>query len=130
GEGQRVNVVGRLRDGVSVQAAQAEFAGLSRQLAVAHPENKDMTARVEPFLDEAIPQRIRTTFFTMLGAVFGVMLIACVNVTNLQLARAAERTREFAVRSALGSGRWRILRQSLAEGLLLSVTGGVLGVAI
>jgi predicted permease len=130
GEGSRVNVVGRLREGVSVEQAHAELSGLARQLAAAHPENRDVTARVEPFLDEAIPQRIRTTFFTMLGAVFGVMLIACVNVTNLQLARAAERTREFAVRAALGSGRWRIVRQSLAEGLILSIAGAAIGLAI
>ena len=130
GEGPRVNVVGRLREGLRVEAARTELAGLAGQLAAAHPENKDFTAFVDPFLDRAIPDRIRTTFFTMLGAVFGVMLIACVNVTNLQLARAAERTKEFAVRSALGSGRWRLLRQSLAEGLLLSIVGAAIGVAL
>jgi predicted permease len=130
GEGQRVRIVGRLRDDASLEAARAEFATLAGQLAAAHPENKDMTAFVDPFLDRAIPDRIRTTLFTMLGAVLGVMLIACVNVTNLQLARAAERTKEFAVRSALGSGRWRILRQSLTEGLLLSLAGAAIGVAL
>ena len=130
GEGQRVSIIGRLRDGVAAVASRAEFAGLAQQLATEHPENKDVIARVEPFLDQAIPQRIRTTFFTMMGAVLGVMLIACVNVTNLQLARAAERTKEFAVRSALGSGRWRILRQSLTEGLLLSLAGAAIGVAL
>ena len=130
GDGQRVNVVGRLREGVGGEAARTEFTALAGQLATAHAENKDRTAFVDPFLDRAIPRHIRTTFFTMMGAVLGVMLIACVNVTNLQLARAAERTKEFAVRSALGSGRWRILRQSLTEGLLLSLAGAAIGVAL
>ena len=130
GDGQRVNVVGRLREGVGGEAARTEFTALAGQLATAHAENKDRTAFVDPFLDRAIPRQIRTTFFTMMGAVLGVMLIACVNVTNLQLARAAERTKEFAVRSALGSGRWRILRQSLTEGLLLSLVGAAIGVAL
>jgi hypothetical protein len=66
----------------------------------------------------------------MLAAVLGVMLIACVNVTNLQLARASERTREFAIHAAVGSGRWRIVRQSLAEGLVLSVAGAAIGIGI
>jgi putative ABC transport system permease protein len=130
GEGQRVNVIGRLRNGLALEASRAEFTNLAQQLAVEHVDNKDLTARVDPFIDQAVPQRIRTTFFTMMAAVLGVMLIACVNVTNLQIARAAERTREFAVRSALGSGRWRIVRQSLTEGLLLSVAGAVIGVAL
>ena len=96
----------------------------------AHPENKDTIANVTPFIEQAVPTRIKTTFYTMLGAVLGVMLIACVNVTNLQLARAAERAKEFAIRTALGSGRWRILRQSLAEGLVLSAIGAALGLGI
>jgi len=127
GEGTRVEVIGRLRDGVTLDRASAEFATLARQLADAHPENKDVTARAGSFFAEAVPDRIAATFYAMLGAVLGVMLIACVNVTNLQLARAAERTKEFAIRSALGSGRWRILRQALAEGLVLSLAGAALG---
>jgi predicted permease len=130
GEGDRVSGVGRLRDGVGVQAARGEFAALAQQLAASHVENKNIAAFVDPFLDRALAERIRTTFFAMMGAVLGVMLIACVNVTNLQLARAAERTREFAVRSALGSGRWRIVRQSLTEGLLLSLAGAAIGVGL
>jgi predicted permease len=130
GEGQRVNIIGRLRDDKTVATSRAEFAALAQQLATEYTENQDVIARVDPFIDRAIPQTIRTTFFTMLAAVLGVMLIACVNVTNLQLARAAERTKEFAVRSALGSGRWRILRQGLTEGLLLSLAGAAIGVAL
>ena len=123
GEGRFMRVIGRLRDGVTLEHARAEMDGIVRQLAAAHPENKDTIANVTPFIEQAVPTRIKTTFYTMLGAVLGVMLIACVNVTNLQLARAAERAKEFAIRTALGSGRWRILRQSLAEGLVLSAIG-------
>jgi predicted permease len=125
-----LNVIGRLRDGVTMEQASAEFAGIARQLAETYPENKDIIARAAPMIEQSIPQRIRTTFFAMLTAVFGVMLIACVNVTNLQLARAAERAREFAIRSALGSGRWRVVRQSLAEGLVLSVIGASIGLGL
>jgi len=130
GEGTRLNVIGRLRDGVTYERVSAEFADIARQLAGAHPENKDVVARAARFIDEAIPARIRTTLYTMLVAVFGVMLIACVNVTNLQLARAAERTKEYAIRTALGSGRWRIVRQSLAEGLMLSLAGAAIGLGL
>jgi predicted permease len=126
----RVEAVGRLRDGATVTRAASEITAIARQLADTRPESRDLTLRVEPFLAQALPRQITTTFYAMLGAVFGVMLIACVNVTNLQLARAAERTKEFAIRSALGSGRWRILRQSLAEGLVLSIAGAALGVAL
>jgi predicted permease len=130
GEGTRFRTIGRLRDGVGVASAHAEISGISGQLATAYPENKETIARVAPFMDESIPAQISTTFYAMLTAVLGVMLIACVNVTNLQLARAAERAKEFAIRTALGSGRWRILRQSLAEGLVLSAIGALLGLAI
>jgi predicted permease len=130
GEGTRFNAIGRLRDGVTLERAVSEITGIAGQLAAAHPENKDVVARVAPFIAQAIPDRIRTTFYAMLGAVLGVMLIACVNVTNLQLARAAERSKEYAIRAALGSGRWRILRQALAEGLVLSLAGAAIGLGI
>jgi predicted permease len=113
-----------------VARAASEFAALARRLAETRPESRDLVIRVDPYLDQAVPRQIATTFYAMLGAVFGVMLIACVNVTNLQLARAAERTKEYAIRSALGSGRWRIVRQSLAEGLILSLAGAAIGVVL
>ncbi len=130
GDGPSLRVVGRLRDGVPASQAAAEFTAIAAQLAGEYPENKDITARAMPFMEQAIPRRISTTFYTMLGAVLGVMLIACVNVTNLQLARAADRLKEYAIRTSLGSGRWRILRQSLAEGLILSACGAIIGVAL
>jgi predicted permease len=130
GDGFRLNVIGRLRDGVTLERAQAEMTTIAQQLAATYPENKDTTVRVTRFIDENIPDRIRNTFYTMMVAVLGVMLIACVNVTNLQLARAADRTKEFAIRTALGSGRWRIVRQSLAEGLVLSAVGAAIGLGL
>jgi predicted permease len=131
GEGSRLNVIGRLRDGVTEERAAAEFTAIAQTLAEAYPENKDfVVAHVASFMAQAVPVQISRTFYTMLGAVLGVMLIACVNVTNLQLARAAERTREYAIRAALGSGRWRIVRQALAEGLVLSAAGAAIGLGI
>jgi len=130
GEGQRLQVIGRLRDGVTLDRAKTQMAAIVRQLAATYPENKDTIARVSPFIEGSVPARIKNTFYTMLVAVLGVMLIACVNVTNLQLARAAERAKEFAIRTALGSGRWRILRQSIAEGLVLAVIGAALGLGL
>ncbi|HYN10509.1 MAG TPA: ABC transporter permease [Vicinamibacterales bacterium] len=130
GEGDRFQVIGRLRDGITIDRAKGEMAAIASQLAAAHPENKDTIARVSPFIEESVPARIKNTFYAMLAAVMGVMLIACVNVTNLQLARAAERAKEFAIRTALGSGRWRILRLSIAEGLVLAAVGATLGLGV
>ncbi len=130
GQGLSFAAIGRLRDGITLERAQSEMAAIGKQLAETYPENKDTIVRASRFIDEMIPSRIRTTFYAMLSAVFGVMLIACVNVTNLQLARAAERTKEFAIRTALGSGRWRIVRQSLAEGLVLATVGALLGLGL
>jgi putative ABC transport system permease protein len=130
GEGARLRVTGRLRDGVTLERATTDMAGIAAQLATAFPENKDVISRVEPLMDASLPTQITTTFYTMLAAVLGVMLIACVNVTNLQVARTAERAKEFAIRTALGSGRWRIVRQSLAEGLVLALAGTAIGLGI
>jgi putative ABC transport system permease protein len=131
GSGGRLSVVGRLRDDVSTARASSEMLQISDQLASAYPiENKDKRARVTPYVKTQIGDEVVNTLFTMLAAVFGVMIIACVNVTNLQLARAAERTKEVAVRSALGAGRWRIIRQILVEGLVLSSVGALLGIGM
>lgn len=110
--------------------ATVEMETISSQLAQEFPENKDKRARVSDFIPLAIGQEVVSTLYTMLGAVFGVMIIACVNVTNLQLARAADRTREVAIRVAIGAGRWRIVRQILIEGLVLSAVGAGLGILL
>lgn len=130
GTGGRLNVIGRLNGDTSIGRASSEMERISGQLAEAYPENKDTRARVAPYVRTVIGEEVVNTLFTMLAAVFGVMIIACVNVTNLQLARAAERTKEVAVRVALGAGRWRIVRQTLVEGLLLSGAGALAGLGL
>jgi predicted permease len=128
--GSSVLVVGRLKNDVTVMQADTEAAGISASLASQFPENKDIRAQVTPYVEQFLGNEVTSTLFAMLGAVLGVMIIACVNVTNLQLARAADRMKEMSVRTALGSGRWRIIRQLLTEGLLLSASGALLGLAI
>ena len=130
GSGTSMDVVGRLKHGVSVAAAKADMKLIADQLAKQYPEDKDFSADVTPYIQRFIGPQIMATLSTMLAAVFGVLLIACVNVTNLQLARAAERMKEMAVRFALGATRRRIVQQLLVEGLLLSATGALLGLAI
>ena len=129
-EADGLEAFGRLRDGVSIDEANAELAAIAAGLAGAHPENADLGIAAIPYIERRIPQRTVTTFWTMLAAVFGVLLVACVNVANLQLARAADRTREVAIRLALGASRRRIVGLLLLEGLLLSTVGALVGLAI
>jgi predicted permease len=130
GDGRSLDVMGRLKPGVTVSAARADMQVLAAQLARQYPENEKFSAEVEPYVRRFIGAQPVATLSTMLGAVFGVLLIACVNVTNLQLARAAERMKEIAVRVALGATRRRIIQQLLVEGLLLSAGGAALGLGI
>jgi predicted permease len=130
GEGQTFEVIGRLKPDVTPARASADMAAVAAQLAGQYPENKNITTEVKSYIREFIGGDVIATLFTMLGAVFGVMLIACANVTNLQLARALERSREIAIRAAIGAERWRIVRQLVVEGLLLSVAGAVIGLLI
>jgi putative ABC transport system permease protein len=128
GEGEYVVPVGRLEKGVTIEEAQAEFAGLARRQAELYPDtNKNVTARVWPYIDRFFGPEVYSTLYTMLGAVFGVMLIACTNVANLLLARTAVRAKEIAVRTALGASRYRVVWQLLLESFLLALVGTVLG---
>jgi predicted permease len=121
---------GRLKPGVTVEQGQVDLDRVMRDLAVAYPEtNKGNGAKIIP-LRQRLVGDIGATLWILLGAVGFVLLIACVNVSNLLLVRSTGRAREFAIRAALGAGRWRLLRQSLTESMLLALTGGALGLVV
>ena len=122
-----LQVVGRLRAGVSTERARAELRTLAGARSRQEPE---IAVSVVPFVQGYVDEDLRSRQLVMLGAVLGVLLIACVNVANLLLARSAERTPEIAVRAVLGAGRSRVAAQLLVESLVLSLVGGALGLGI
>jgi putative ABC transport system permease protein len=130
-EGTQLQAVARLKPGVSVEAAQAQMATIATGLATTYPEsNQGIGVTVLPLIDSFIGPEARAMLFTMLAAVFGVLLIACANVANLLLARTAARSKEVAIRTALGASRARTIGQLLAETLVLAAAGAAAGLLI
>ena len=130
-QGRSFMAYGRLADGVTLEQARSEMKNIAAQLASQYQDsNKDLTAQVTPFLDFVIGPQLKTMFWALMGAVAFVLLIACSNVANLLLARAADRSREIAVRVALGASRWRVVRQLLVESVLLALVSGIVGLGL
>ena len=125
-----LNAVGRLKPGVLPRQASADLNVIADQLARQFPDTNGSFRIAIQALHEEIVGRARTTLLVLFGAVLLVLLIACVNVANLLLARSSAREREMAVRAAVGAGRWRIARQLLAESLLLAAISGATGVVL
>jgi predicted permease len=128
---QWVTVYGKLAPAVGLARARADLGAVEAALAREFPRtNAGARAVVEPFTEIAIGKEPRAMLVAMMGAVVAVLLIACANVASLLLARAAARTRDVAVRTALGAPRWRIASQLLAESLVLAVAGAALGLGL
>jgi putative ABC transport system permease protein len=123
-------VVGRLKPGASVAQAQAEVAGIARHLSETYPDtNRAIGSNVVPVHEQTVGS-IRPALLILLGGVGFVLLMACVNLANLLLARSTARQKEMAIRSALGAGRRRLIRQTLVESIMLSLAGGVVALLL
>jgi len=131
GEGITLEVLGRLRDGVTIDRAMIEMTGITQRLAAEYPEtNEGISPVIKPFTEEYIGEEPTRMLYTMLGAVFFVLLIACANVANLLMSRAAMRTKEVGIRTALGASKTRIITQFMTEALLLAIAGALLGLLV
>jgi putative ABC transport system permease protein len=127
--GHWLNVLARLKPGATITQAQAEMDTIQGRIAAQFQNAAPGThVAIVPLLDQLLGARVRSALYTLWGIVACVLLIACANVANLQLARAAARGREIVLRLALGATRWRIARQLFTESLLLALAGGALGV--
>src|SRR5712672_3587246 len=126
-----LTVFGRLKPQLDIHQASTELAVLNRQYAAAHPgmldAKPDSPETVRPLKDQLVSD-VRSELWMLFGAVGFVLLIVCANIASLLLARATPRSREFAVRAAIGAGRARIIKQLLAESILLASVGGALGI--
>jgi putative ABC transport system permease protein len=124
-------LLGHLKPGVSIRQAESDLTVVAKNLATVYPKDypKKFSVHIETLTDLVVG-RFRTTLYIVLAAVSLLLLIGCGNVANLLLARATTREKEFAIRAALGAGRWRIVRQLLVESFLLAVSGAILGILI
>jgi putative ABC transport system permease protein len=123
--------IGRLKPGVTIERARAELDAIAARLSADYPDtNKGWSVDIRPYASIVVSGDLRRSLYVLLAAVGMVLLIGCVNVANVMLARALAREREVAVRVALGASLGRVIQQHLAESMLLSVSGGALGAAI
>ncbi|HKF67669.1 MAG TPA: ABC transporter permease [Vicinamibacterales bacterium] len=123
--------VGRLANGVTVEQSRSELQAIGKRLTAQYPStNRDLWPHADPFLQRTLGPQIRLLFWSLLGAVGFVVLIACSNVANLLLARASRRSSEMSVRVAIGASRWQIVRQLLVESVLLALIAGGVGLVL
>ena len=127
--GNTLAVIGRLKPGIAIGSAQAEVRTLAEQITRDHPERNGFEGRISPLADH-VSGRLRMGVLVLAGAVGVVMLIVCANLSNLLLARTTMRQKEIAIRTALGAGRGRLVRQMLTESVLLSCCGALLGLLL
>ncbi len=127
------SLIGRLKPGVKLEQAQANMAAVAARIERQHPDIYQGNSRIDATavdLTQQTTENVRLMVLMLFGAVGLVLLIACANIANLQLTRAAARRKEIAIRSALGASGWRIARQALTESLLLAFIGGVVGLLL
>jgi putative ABC transport system permease protein len=121
----------RLKEGVTLKQAQEQMKIIGARIEKAYPDsNKGWNVTVDRFADRLVGNQLRQSLYVLLAAVGAVLLIGCANLANLTLARGTSREREVAIRSSLGAGRWRLVRQFLTENVLLSLMGGIAGLAL
>ena len=127
-QGHWLTVLARLKDGVSFSEAKAEMDLIQSRLEQQYPQlNIGSQVVVVPLLEQTLGRNLKTALWVLWGVIAAVLMIACANVANLTLARATARQREIVIRLAVGAGRWQVVRQLLAENLLLALAGGILG---
>jgi putative ABC transport system permease protein len=122
-----LNIVGRLKPGVSLDGARAGMKAVNARLRLIYPKENDLTLAL---LRDQIPQQARLLLVALFGAALCVLLIACTNLASLLIARSLQRRKELAVRTAIGAGRERLIRQLVTESVVLSLLGGIMGIAL